>query len=309
MSTNCCPAFFMGEGRARKGRDRRWPLILLLAGGGGALACPTAAMASDVALAIIGPHEYDLPVDFRPFNVFVQYGEWNNDRSQWTDEGHKAKGPGTDTFVGLSKYVHFWTFKGLPNVGFAYEVIVPEVRIEGHARGAGGIGDPLTGPALWIKPTANSTLGFQTFLQVPVGGRQVTSNYWANLSSLFYDLQLKRLSVTGNTGFIFRGTRHAAGLPDLEKSTIFQTNLRVGLKAAKHVEPFVGVDYQTMGADRLAATHDRIAGSASHELAFGAGSMVSLSDKASLTLRYSRGVDGKNTPVTDAVYFKFGYVW
>jgi len=35
------------------------------------------AHASDIPLAIIGPHEYDLPVDFKPFNVLVQYGDGN----------------------------------------------------------------------------------------------------------------------------------------------------------------------------------------------------------------------------------------
>ena len=38
----------------------------------------TQAQASDITFAVIGPQEYNLPVNFaNPFNAFVQYGEYN----------------------------------------------------------------------------------------------------------------------------------------------------------------------------------------------------------------------------------------
>ncbi|HIE72621.1 MAG TPA: hypothetical protein EYP98_22045, partial [Planctomycetes bacterium] len=64
---------------------------------------------AQIIFDVIGPHEYDLPVDFEPFNVFVQYGYVQNDSKFWDSNGNKVAGSGARRTVGLSKYVHFWT--------------------------------------------------------------------------------------------------------------------------------------------------------------------------------------------------------
>lgn len=36
------------------------------------------ALAAALTFANIQPHEYELPVDYQPFNLLVQYGWWNS---------------------------------------------------------------------------------------------------------------------------------------------------------------------------------------------------------------------------------------
>ena len=271
-------------------------------------ACWGPAHAADVTFAVIGPHEYELPVNFKPFDVFVQYGEINNQGSAFNAAGRSIPGPTGDLLVGLSKYVHFFTIDALPNVGMAYEVIVPEVRIDIPGLGVGGFGDPLTGPAAWIKPTPESTLGIQSFMQFPVGVREVSNHYYANYSSVFFDYQWPAVSFTGNIGGVFRTDSHQTGAPDISQGTTFHVNLRWGWKNETIIEPFVAYDFQATSVSRFVNT-GLTAIPASHENAIGAGLMFKFTPATSLTLRYSRAVEGKNVVKTDAGYLKFVYAW
>lgn len=268
---------------------------------------PAPAYASDITFAVIGPHEYALPVNFKPFNVFVQYGEFNSDGSMYDNSGNEVKGPGTHTWIGLSKYVHFWTFQSLPNVGFAYEVIEPEVRIEGNGISVSGLADPLTGPAVWIKPSPNSTLGFQSFLQIPVGNSEVTNDYWANYSSVFWDWQLGKFNFDGDLGGVFRSNQRKTGLPDRSMGTTVHMNARFAYQLTPLLEPFAALDWMDKGADQIGGID--VPGSDVQETALGGGIMFHFAPKISLTLRYSHGVEGKNTNVTDAGYLKFVYLF
>ncbi|MDI9847463.1 transporter [Rhodoblastus sp. 17X3] len=273
------------------------------------LCATTNAIASDITFAVIGPQEYNLPVNFKdPFNVFVQYGEFNSTNQAWSPSGGLYKTPNTDLFVGLSKYVRFWTFDSIPNVGFAYEVIVPEVMVTGPFDAVKGIGDPLTGPAVWFKPTKDTTLGLQSFVQIPIGQTEVSNHYWANYSSIFFDWQSPLLAFTGNAGAVFRSIQSAPGSLRVNEGTTLHTNLRLSWKATTFWEPFVAFDWQTTGGANY-AYGGGVAALANQETALGAGVMAHFSPVASLTLRYSRGVEGYNTGLTNAGYLKFAYVW
>lgn len=284
-------------------RHRR---MIRLAAALGALACGTAAQAQ-VTLDVIGPHEYDLPVGFKPFNVFVQYGTIQNGNKLWNGNGDRRSANKTDTLVGLSKFVHFWSLESNPNIGMAYEVIVPEVGIRDRTAhsSASGIGDPITGPAIWYKPSANSTLGFQTFLQVPVGNKEVGGgDVWKNLSSLFWDVQLGKLSYTADAGFIFFGKSTAA---DARPGTLFHTNHRLGYAINDVIEPFVALDYE-----RQKQWTNNVTGLASpsaDETTAGVGVMLKYYGNQSLTVRYSAGIDGKNHGATNSLNLKYVYSW
>ena len=67
-------------------------------------------------------------------------------------------------------------------------------------------------------------------------------------------------------------------------------------------------DWQTTGSANY-AYGGGVAALANQETALGAGVMADFSPVASLTLRYSRGVEGYNTGLTNAGYLKFAYVW
>ncbi len=171
------------------------------------LALPQApARAADITFAVIGPREYELPVNYKDFFAFVQYGQFNSSSQYFDARGNLTGQPRQDLGVGLSKFVYFTTFDSLPGVGIALEAILPEVYLNVRGSGdQGGFGDTIWGAAVWIKPNDNSTLGFQSFLQAPIGTPNFTNNYYANYSSVFLDIQSERFSFTSDYGGIFRG--------------------------------------------------------------------------------------------------------
>lgn len=278
------------------------PIAVLVA----ALGC-TAAAQAQVTFDVIGPHEYDLPVGFEPFNVFVQYATFQDSSRLWTAGGDRTRTPRSDVIVGLSKYVRFWSPESNPNIGLAYEIIVPEVGIRTGSTNSSvsGIGDPLTGPAVWYKPTPGSTLGFQTFMQVPIGDEDVGGgDGWKNYSSFFWDLQAGKVSYTADAGFVFFGKSTAA---DATPGTIFHTNHRVGYSIGDVIEPFLALDYERQAAWTNKATNVRNA--RNDELTVGVGVMFKYYGNQSLSVRYSHGIDGENRSATDSVNLKYAYAW
>lgn len=276
-------------------RSSRLPRLLL----GGALLVSGLAQAQ-TTFDVIGPHEYELPVGFEPFNVFVQYAYVQRNNRKFDTDGDRVKGSGSTTIVGLSKYVRFWTPESNPNIGLAYEVIVPEISVRDHRANtqASGIGDPLTGFAIWYKPTPNSTLGFQSFIQIPAGGSDVSDTNWKNLSSVLWDVRLTdRLGWTADAGFVFQGEKTDGTRP----GTSFHTNQRLGYRATPLLEPFVAVDYE-----RSAKT-STVDGS--HVLDAGLGLMLHTFDNQSITLRYSKSVSGENHAANNSFNLKYAYVW
>ena len=273
------------------------------------MAASSKASASGIPLSVIGPHEYTLPVNYESFNAVVEYGYIQNDNKSFNTDGNKVSGPGTLTAVGLTKYVRFFTLKDLPNVGLAWEFILPEISVQKTGVSASGLGDPLTGAAAWIKPTKNSTLGIQSYLSVPIGNDQVSDKTWGSLTTLVGDVQLGNLDICGQTGYVIKSVRHQTGASDVNPGNTFHANLRTAYRLHKFVEPFFAADFQTTEASKDEATGNTIPNSASNETTLGGGMVLNFTDTISLTARYDYGVYGKNTPVTNAFYFKIAYVW
>lgn len=265
--------------------------------------------ASGIPLNVIGPHEYALPVNFDSFNAIVQYGFVQTDNMAFDNSGNKVAGAKTTTAVGLTKYVHFFTIKSLPNVGLAWEVVLPEISVQKTGLSVSGLGDPLPGMAVWVKPSNISTLGLQTFLSVPVGSDAVSDRTWGSLTTIFGDLQLGDFNMDGQIGYIIKSLRHQSGANDVDPGSTFHTNMRFGYRVHKFLEPFLALDYQTTSFAKDETTGLKIDNSASNETTVGGGFVSYLSDSLGFTARYDYGVDGKNTSVTNAFNFKFSYVW
>ena len=129
--------------------------------------------------------------------------------------------------------------------------------------------------------------------------------------------QFKNWDLDGNTGGIFRSDTRVPGQDRLISGTTFFTNLRIGYKLNQPsipVEPFFAVDFDTTTGSKDLVTglpvtstlpDGQIVYSNTTDLALGAGGVITLSDKYSLTLRYSHSVYGRNEPITNAVYMKF----
>ncbi len=266
------------------------------------------ASAENVTFAVIGPHEYELPVNFKDFDAFVQYSFANPTNQAYGANGGLNHMPNQDFNVGLTKLVRFVTFDSLPDIGFAPEAIVPEINLNsGSGANQYGIGDPIFGGATWIKPNKNSTFGFQTFITAPIGTKNFTSNYFSNISTVLYDYQFKTWDIDGDTGGTFRSIERAPGMQAINTGTTFFTNLRVGYKLnipSVPLEPFFALDYEYDTPYKNAATNATVIAH-QEDLALGLGGVYTISDKYSFTARYSRSVYGVNEPPTNAIYIKF----
>lgn len=267
------------------------------------------AQSSDVTFSVIGPHEYALPINFESFSAFVQYGFWNNDNKAYINGNLSDNpGPNQNTFVGFSKYVHFYSLDSIPDVGFVWQIIVPEVSVQGDSFSVNGIADPLWGPAAWIKPSENSTLGIQIFIQTPIGDDDVSTHSWNNFTNIFGDLQLGRWNFDGHAGFGVRSDRKVTGQPDINQGVTYHANLRTAYRLSSMLEPFVALDWDTTSKSKNTETGETVI-KKSDETAVGAGLMLHLSQTTSLTMRYSKSIDAKNEVATDAIYIKYAYVW
>lgn len=274
-----------------------------------ALAVHSNANASGVTLNVIGPHEYALPVNYDSFNAVVQYGYIQNDTKAFNNKGDSVSGPDTLTAVGLTKYVRFFTLKSLPDVGLAWEVIQPEISVQKSGVSASGLGDPITGFAGWMKPSKNSTLGIQSFLQVPIGTEAVSDKSWKNLTSILADIQLGDFNIDGDVGVVVQSNKHENGKNDISPGTTFHTNLRLAYRAHKLFEPFIGVDFQTTGTAKDEVTGLKLVNSSSNETVIGGGAVIYFTDSIFIATRYDYGIAGKNTPISNSLNFKIAYIW
>ena len=269
------------------------------------------AQGADVTLGIIGPHENDLPVDCKPSNGLVQYGDGNAAGNTYNGSGQRNPGHGgSHTWSGMTKYVHFRSFDAIPHVGFAFELIQGESYTLAGGRNFGGLGGTIVGPAAWFKPNAHSTFGFQTFMQTPTGTRDaLAANYWSNISSFIFDYEWKHFSFDGDAGTVVGSTKHKPGQDSYFPSVVFYTNLRFSWKATKLVEPFFALDWQNVTGTYNQSRHHYVENSSSREVAPGLGIMFNINHSINFTARYTHSVEGRNIPESNAYYVKFVYLW
>lgn len=265
---------------------------------------------AQVTFDVIGPHEYDLPVNYQPWNVFVQYVTvQDNDKAFDASGDRMSLRPESRSIVGLSKWVHFFTVDSLPDVGMGFEVIQPEVNVRVDAtdvsgsRTSSGFGDTLLGYAIWYKPAEGATLGLQTFIQMPIGSNDVSDTNWKNLTSVLWYVPFGGgFGWTGDLGVVFQSPRDDGVHP----GTTVHTNNRFGYKATDLLEPFVAIDYEHTGKGSLRGGGDT---PSSHVLDVGAGVMFNLYKNQSLALRYSHSIDGESRGSTNSVNIKYVYVF
>jgi len=262
------------------------------------LACSNAH--AQTTFDVIGPHEYDLPVNYSPFNVFVQYSYIQDDSHVWNGNGDLVKGSGAQRIVGMSKYVHFWTPDFNHNIGLAWEVIQPEIAIrnDGPGNDVSGLGDTITGFATWFKPTPNSTFGIQSFVQIPWGTPDVSDGVWKNLTSFLWDVRLPaNFGWTADAGYVWQSKND----DDQQAGITFHTNQRFGWQANKWFEPFLALDYEHTNASGALPTSWALDG--------GAGVMFNFYKAESITLRYSTSFAGENHSDNNSWNLKYVHVW
>ena len=205
----------------------------------------------------------------------------------------------TDTAVGLSKFVHF--FNVTPTVGIGWEIIAVELGVRNKTAdtSASGFGDPITGPAFWIRPNANWTLGADIFTQVPVGDDKFRSTRWNTIGSAFWDAQYGDFNYTGNLGYQVPGPTERAHAA--RPGANFYFNTRFGYRATPLIEPYLGLDYVW--------SNSRHGIPKSHELVGAGGVMLHWLKNSSLAVHYSFGIDGESTNKSNTVNLRWVYVF
>lgn len=268
-----------------------------------ALAFAGSAAQAQITRGFIGPHEYALPdpSGMKPWNVFVEYATLQKTDRLWNAGGDKVEVGKSESLVALSKYVHFWTPESMPKLGIGWEIIVPKVGIRDRANGTsnGGIADPITGPALWIKPAPNWTLGMDLFIQVPIGDKDVGGgDRWNVIGSFFWDGQFDKINYTANLGYNIPG-KSSAGI---KPGVTWYTNHRLGYKVSDLVEPYVGLDYERQGSKVNVNPSN-------HEWAGSLGVMFHMFPHSHLAVHYSRGFGGESRPVSDNINLRWAYAF
>ncbi len=266
---------------------------------GGAFVAGTAE--AQITRGFIAPHEYSLPdpVDMKPWNVFVEYATYQETERAYDSHGDRVRSDKVDQLVGLSKFVHF--FNIAPTVGIGWEIIVPEVGVRNRTADSSvsGIGDPITGPAFWIRPNENWTLGADIFTQVPVGDDKLRGTRWNTIGSAFWDAQYGNVNYTGNLGYQFPGAADRAG--GARPGPNYYFNNRFGYRVTPLIEPYVGLDYEYYQSRRDVPKN--------HELAGAAGVMFHWLKNSSLAVHYQGGLTGESRAKSNNVNLRFVYVF
>jgi hypothetical protein len=269
-----------------------------------AACCAAAAPAqAQITRGFIGAHEYALPdpKGMKPWNVFVEYSTLQRTDQVWNSNGDKVRVGKTEVLVSLSKFVHFWEVS--PGVGIAMELIVPKVGIRDKsglgAGSASGIADPIVGPAFWIKPAENWTLGTDMFfVQIPLGDSDVGGGKrWNAIASVFWDGQFGKVNWTGNLATTIFGK----GDDNSKPGTTWYLNNRLGYRVSQLVEPYIGIDYERQQAKNGAPSN--------HEFGAAFGAMFYAFDKGHISVHYQKGFRGENRSVSDNLNLRFAYVF
>jgi Putative MetA-pathway of phenol degradation len=260
------------------------------------------AAQAQITRGFIGSREYQLPdpKGMKPWNVYVEYSTLQNTTKAWNSNADKVSAGKVESLVSLSKFVHFW--EAFPGVGIAMELIVPKVSVRDKAgNGAGdvaGIADPIVGPAWWIKPSPNWTLGSDFFfVQIPVGERELSNRAWNVIASVFWDGQFDKLNWTGNIGTTLPGKSSSGA----RGARSIYVNNRLGYKVSDFIEPYIGIDYERGEA--------KGGNPGNHEWGAAFGAMLYTHEKGHTSIHYERGIRGENRGMSNNLNLRFAYVF
>ena len=264
------------------------------------------ATAAGIPSAVIGPHEYDLPLNFAPIGEVELYGSVNSNQRAYASNGEQIKGPDGASNLLLPKFAYLAPLGR--HLGYELEALVPVEQITGPHPKSLGVGDPIFASVLWFKPTDATTLGGDLLIQPAWGQSRYSSQNLVLTPTLFYDANWRGFNLDGDVGLSLPGDHnHEIGGIRNPADTAF-ANLRLAYRVAPGWEPFLSSDWQSTGHGRNDAGQ-RLADSNSRELALGAGVMWSPSPATSVMVNYSHTVSGANVVQTNALYFHYVYAW
>lgn len=269
-----------------------FPLAVAL-GAAVALAAPSSAQAQLVLGHHYRPHYWDLPTEFeQPFLFPGQTFVYNSTATSFDGAGKKVTGTPTDTLFGFTLVPEFFKFDPKSDWAFAFSLNTYEFRAISGGTPVEGVGSVIPAFTGWTKPTANSTVGFDSLLGTPFAvSSKLNSGTWDAYLRAFGDVNLASFNLEGVVGYQASFVQRSGAKPQDQ----YHLNGRVGYDvkdvSALHlrITPYVSADAQLAVNGSSRATNA------------GGGLMVTHRNFTNWSLGYSRTVSGKNTAETNAV--------
>lgn len=253
--------------------------------------------------SVISPSEFNLPVakPGKGINFFFQNAVYTNDNKSYNNNGDKVNNPtGNDTELGVTRFGRLFSFKSTPDIGYYWEVLLPEVHINAAGKGGSvsGLADPLGILAIYTRPTKNFLIGMENGFTAPIGNNDLTYNYYTYQPNIIFDYHSSTgFGVDGLVGFAFKTHNDNT---DTNPGTDFYADLRLRYKLNHWISPALSYDYQqTHGVSGAhnAAYQDIVGG--------GAKLFFNKSHTLSGSIAYRVGVAGKNTVRVNGPYARF----
>jgi hypothetical protein len=274
---------------------RAWSWGLAIAAGAiVALMIPMRAEAQLVLGHHYRPHYWDLPTEFDKSFVFPgQTFVFNSTDQAYDGSGKKVTGAPTDTLFGFTLIPEFFKFDPKSDWAFAFSLNTYEFRtVSAGALGVEGVGSVIPAFTGWTKPTANSTVGFDSLLATPfAASSKLDSGTWDAYLRAFGDANLAGFNAEAVVGYQTSFVQRAGKKPQDQ----YHLNGRLGYDvkdvSALHlrITPYLSADAQTAANGSSRATN------------VGGGLMVTHRNFTNWSVGYSRTVSGKNVPETNAV--------
>ncbi|MEJ2420999.1 MAG: transporter [Acidobacteriota bacterium] len=201
------------------------------------------ARAANPPLMIVSPLEWNLPI-VPSANVILQNVIMNTN-----NEAYDINAPGGQTYIGVTRYAHLFSYGKDPSVGYFWEFLQPYVVAQGTSFEASGLADPTFDFGVITKKRHGFVLVPQLLLGVPIGDNNLSNHFWAVTPLLGFNWMTAddQLSFTGNLAYTWTSTRHVTGEPDLKPGRSTFASLIMTWMATKTVQPFIRYDYNHTG--------------------------------------------------------------
>jgi hypothetical protein len=256
-------------------------------------AAPSVAEAQLVLGHHYRPHYWDLPTEFeKPFTFPGQTFVFNSTDKSFDANGKRVTGAPADTLFGFTLVPEFFKFDPKSDWAFAFSLNTYEFRSIAGSSVVEGVGSVIPAFTGWTKPTANTTVGFDSLLSTPFS---VSSK----LNSGTWDAYLRAFGDANFAGF------NAEAVVGYQTSFVQRSGKRPGDQY--HLNGRLGYDVKDVTAVRLRVTpylsaDTQLAADGSSRVAnAGGGLMVTHRNFTSWSVGYSKSLSGKNAPETNAV--------
>jgi hypothetical protein len=250
---------------------------------------------------------WDLPI-VSSMNAIVQRGIYQSSGTSYNAEGKEVSGPSVTQYIGITSFIHLFSFDALPKVGFFWEVFLPvaDIQLQGSIPSLSGLGDPLVALTAYMRPIPNLLLGLQNFTSIPVGSNELTSHRFENYPNIIFDYEIGRLGFDGTYGMGVFAAQHA-GIDSVRSGNQLIAETAMRYQLTNMFAPFIVNTYQSQDSGTTVYSNAHIPGN--HQDDLGGGVKISFSHKRWFSIYYYSSISGENTRKTNALYLKFANIF